>query len=446
MFIHPRLNKLFQKISADDLLLKLLKGGATTFFLRTTGFFIGYLFVILISRFYGAETLGAFSIATTVLLIFTIAGRMGLDTFVVKHFSQQLTFHNWNAVYGIYTQILRITVTAGIILSVLLFFLSNIVAEKIFHKPLALELKIVSIAVLPMILRFINSECYRGMGLLKTYAWSQHVSYFFYAFVLLAVVTLFFRSKYLPVICYTISLLILCFSSTFLLIKRIKKHVKKEAVPVYSSAELIKSSLPMMLSSSLMLLSGWINTLMLGAWASEKETGIYTVVLKIATFTSIVLMSVNSVAGPGIAAAAAQNDKEKMQAVTSHAAKINFIASLPVFIAIIFLRNFILRIFGEEFTAGADVLLVLLAAQVINNFSGAVGTFLNMTGHAAAFQNIVLLSTVVNLVLCFILIPQYGIWGSAIAGSVYMILWNVIAAIYIKKISGIQTWYNPFAN
>lgn len=200
----------------------------------------------------------------------------------------------------------------------------------------------------------------------------------------------------------------------------------------------------MMLSGSLLLLSGWINTIILGMYAPETEVGIFTVALKIATFTSFVLMSVNSVTGPRFATAFHKNDFKELSLHAHKAARLNFYASLPVFILILVFKDVILKIFGEEFLAGSTILLMLLCGQAINSFSGAVGTFMNMTGNEKVFQRIVLFSTIINLILCMILIPSMGMMGSAIACSVYMILWNILTAVYIYHKYKIAMWFNPF--
>jgi O-antigen/teichoic acid export membrane protein len=348
-------------------------------------------------------------------------------------------------VHEIYLKILKFVIPWGIFLSVVLFFLSPFLAENIFHKPaMTPYFKIISFAVLPMTLRFINSESYRGFKMMRQYAYSQNVSYFLYASVLLGVVSIFFKNDFLPNICFVASLVILSISSSILILKKIKTQSQSVAQSI-TIPEMLRISSPMMLSTSLMLISGLINTVMLGIYGTESDVGIYSVIFKIGTFTSMILVSVNSIAAPKFAELHALNDKEGLAKVAIQTSKINFWTSLPILIGTIIFRKYILEIFGKEFVVGANVLLFTIAGQFVNMFSGSVGSFLNMTGHQNVQRTIVSISTIINIIACMIFIPRYGLMGSAICGMIFMCSWNILSLLYIKIKLNIQTYYWPFS-
>src|SRR6185436_7201296 len=229
-----------------------------------------------------------------------------------------------------------------------------------------------------------------------------------------------------------------------LILKKIKNHARSASRSINVS-EMLRISTPMMLSTSLMLISGWINTVMLGIYGTEADVGLYSVIFKIGTFSAIVLNAVNSIASPKFAEMHAVNDRKGLAKVAIQTSKINFWASLPVLAGTIIFRKYILQIFGEEFVVGADVLLFTMAGQFVNVFSGSVGTFLNMTGHQNVQRTVVLIATVVNIISCMIFIPKYGLMGSAICGMTFMCTWNIISLLYIKIKLGIQTYYFPFS-
>jgi O-antigen/teichoic acid export membrane protein len=208
--------------------------------------------------------------------------------------------------------------------------------------------------------------------------------------------------------------------------------------------ELVGHSLPMLMTNSMLMIAGWINTILLGIWSTESDVGIYSVVLKIATFGTFMLMSINSIATPRFAQLYAKGDMEQFRKYTAQTAKIIFLTSLPVFAGILLLNDWLLSLFGEEFKVGAMALVITMIGQSFNVFAGSVGAILNMTGHQKSFRNIITGSTIVNVIICFILIPKYGLLGSAIAGAVFMASWNLASLIYIKKKLGVDSFYNPF--
>jgi O-antigen/teichoic acid export membrane protein len=277
----------------------------------------------------------------------------------------------------------------------------------------------------------------------KEYAYSQNVSYFLYSAVILGIATLFSKNELLPNIAFVCSLVVLTLSSSYLILKRIRVHAKAPSHEL-RVREMVKNAVPMLLANSMLLVSGWINTIMLGIFSTESEVGIYSVVLKIATFSSFVLMSINSVSSPRFAQLHAKGDMEGLRKYTAHTAKIIFYSSIPIFIGIIIFREWLLSLFGPEFILGSIALVITMTGQLFNVFAGSVGQFLYMTGKQHIFRNIIMISTLINICMCAIFIPLFGLLGSAIAGMVFMATWNLMSMVYIRKIFQIRTYYWPF--
>lgn len=418
--------------------------GGLTFLVRIGGLIAGYLFIFLISRFYGSEVLGAHTLSVTVLMMFTVLGRLGTDVNLVKHFAMAHADGKWDKILEVYRKTFMVVMISGVVLSVLLYVFAPLIAEKIFQKPMLIPwFRVIAFGIFPMIMRFINSECYRGMGMNREYAYSQNVGYFLYASVILGVGLLFTENALFPNIAFVTSLVILTFTGSYLILRRIKSHtlVSSDSYPV---KEMIRDSLPMMMTNSMMLISGWINTILLGIWSTQSDVGIYSVVLKISTLSTLMLMSVNSIATPRFAQLYAKGDMAAFRKFTGQATRVIFYSSFPIFLGIIILNKQFLWLFGEEFEAGSTALLITMAGQFFNVFAGSVGAILNMTGNQRVFRNIITISTLISVALCFWLIPNYGLTGSAIAGAVFMTLWNVMSLVYIRIKLKVNSFYNPF--
>ncbi|HMT27718.1 MAG TPA: flippase [Bacteroidia bacterium] len=441
------LKKLASSIKKDfkeESFLEIISGSAATFLIRLLGLIVGYAFTFLISRYYGSQVLGAHTLSVTVLMMFSVIGRMGMDTHLVKNFAKDHADGRWDKILEVYKKTTMVIIPVGLILSVILYFSSGLIAQYIFNKPfLEPYFKIISFAVLPMVMRFINSECYRGFRRNKEYAYSQNVGYLLYASVILGIFSIFDRNALLPNIAFAASLFLLTFSSSFLILKEIKSHSKisADSLPV---ADMIRHSLPMMLATSLLLISGWLNTIMLGIWSTETDVGIYSVILKISTLSTFVLMSINSIAAPRFAQLHAKGNKEGLNIYVGQISKVIFFSSIPIFLFIIIFRDWLLDLFGEEFVIGSQALLITMIGQFFNVFAGSVGAILNMTGHQVAFRNILGISTIINIIACVIFIPLYGLMGSAIAGMIFMGCWNLISMVYIKMKFNIKTYFWPF--
>ena len=82
--------------------------------------------------------------------------------------------------------------------------------------------------------------------------------------------------------------------------------------------------------------------------------------------------------------------------------------------------------------------MILLVGGVINAFTGSVGYYLLMTGKQAAALKIIAGSLLVSAALNTLLIPGYGIVGSAIASVVAVSCWNLSMLIYVRRVLGID--------
>ena len=227
---------------------------------------------------------------------------------------------------------------------------------------------------------------------------------------------------------------------SFLLIKK-EMIAKKEKSPI-STQTLLKTAFPMMLSTSILLIMSWADTLIIGVYEDESEIGVYNVAIKLAMISGIVLGALNSIVAPKISEAFNNGKKDEFVLIVKQSTKIIFYSSFPILIFLIAFPEFLLSLFGSEFLIGKSALYVLIIGQIVNAFSGSVGVIMQMTGKEKLFQNILILALLTNVVLNFLLVPIYGIIGAAIASSVSLVLWNLISVFCIYKHHHVLTFFN----
>jgi O-antigen/teichoic acid export membrane protein len=89
-----------------------------------------------------------------------------------------------------------------------------------------------------------------------------------------------------------------------------------------------------------------------------------------------------------------------------------------------------MSVFGNEFSDGGTLLVILAMGQFFNVLTGSVGHLLMMCGHEHFVRNNVIGCALLNLGCCVLLIPRYGATGAATAVAITVIAENVSAAIY----------------
>ena len=103
-----KISRLIKRFSGDRTFTDAFSGSASNFIIRIFGLFAGYVFTLVISRIFGASVLGAHTISSTVLMMFTIVGRLGMDIHIVKKFAGDRMDNRWDRIHEVYRKTLQI--------------------------------------------------------------------------------------------------------------------------------------------------------------------------------------------------------------------------------------------------------------------------------------------------------------------------------------------------
>jgi O-antigen/teichoic acid export membrane protein len=432
------------KISNDIHLKELLTGSSISFSFRILGIVAGYIFTLLVTRNLGAKAIGIYALSLTLLSVFSIIGRLGVDNALVRFIAEYSSQNRHDLVKEVYMKALKIVIPFSTFLSVIFFFISPYIANYIFHKEyLSIYFQIISFSLLPLVLVFINSESLRGYKKIKECSFIN-LSISLFAIITLILLLFFIQEKYIPIISYIASIFIVSIISIFIWLKNIKTDLNSYNKNIKSNRDsLLNVALPMLLTSSLFLIMGWVDTIMLGIFRTEEEVGIYNVALRIATLTGITLFAINSIAAPKFAEFYGKGDIKGLGKVAQQSTKLIFWTSFPILLVLLLFPSFMLGIFGEEFKLGIYALLLLTLGQFVNAISGSVSILLNMTNRQNIVQYVIFTAAFINIVLNYILIPQYGFNGAAFASLFSMTFWNLMLVYYIYKEFKFITLYIP---
>ena len=78
---------------------ELIKGSGISFFLRFGGLSIGYLLTLLIANLFGANGLGDYVLAITILKLFTLLSKLGLDTTSIRFIAALASQDKWTSIF-----------------------------------------------------------------------------------------------------------------------------------------------------------------------------------------------------------------------------------------------------------------------------------------------------------------------------------------------------------
>ncbi len=432
----------------DNNFKEILKNSIIAFFLKVLGIINGYIFSFLVIKTLGAKAWGVFTIFVALLQIASILGRLGFDTLILRYTAKYINKNKPAILAVIYKKTFNIIIISSTFISILIYLLSPILSNKIFHNSyLTYPFHIVSLILIPYTLLLFHSEGIRGLKKIKEYMFLQQSGLFIISILIFYILLLFIDNKLiLPIISYSFSIILLSLISIYIWYKYTKINFvfyKNSRYIQISYKYLFINGLPILFASSLTFFMNWIDIIMLGMFRTVQEVGIYNIILKVAMIISLPLTAINTILAPKFAEYWDKRDKKNFLKLAQRSTKLIFWTTLPVLILFLLFHNKILNLFGEDFQKGNIALLILLLGQFINAASGSVGIILLMTGHQKAHQNITLTGTILNIMLNYLLIPYYGMLGAAIANTVTTIYWNILFSIKVYKILNGWIFYPP---
>lgn len=207
----------------------------------------------------------------------------------------------------------------------------------------------------------------------------------------------------------------------------------RQAGQEYEQKLWLTASLPIFLSAMLEVVNTRADIIMLGTLGSADAVGIYNVAKRLAEPLLFVLIAVNMTLAPRIASLHVQGDTRALQQLVTKTARLAFLAALLIGGCLIGFSEWLLALWGEPFLVGQMAFIILAISQIINVMTGSVALLLLMTGHEKSVALAIGFATVVNVGLNYLLIPVWGINGTAVATAMGTVLANILLAFAVHK-------------
>ena len=439
-----KIKSYLSKYSRDVHFFELIKGAYSTFLLKIVGLLVGYGLAIFITNKFGAFVFGQYVTALLIVEILSIISRLGIDTVLVRFISRYVHKGASSLINQLFFKSIALVTLSAVVFTLLLLFFSDYIAN--FMNLDEEYLLIVSFSFIPLVLFHMNTQAIRGLKQMMSFSFLNNVAITLFTFILMVVLVAFSTSEKLPIYAYVMSVFVMTISSYFLWFFHRAKIVdskQNNSESELSTKALFKVSIPLLLGQSMMLIMGKVDLFMLANMTSSDKVGIYNIALKLSMLAYMGLMAVNSIAAPKFSEIHSSGDIDALKKIVQQSTKTIFWVTFPVILLFLILPDTILGVFGDEFKLAAMALIILSISKMFSAISGSVGTFLQMVGKQNVFQNILIFTAIINIVLNYTLIPMYGIDGAAFASAISGVIWNVLMIIYIKKNFGFYSIYFP---
>ena len=409
---------------------EIFKGSFVIFIFKILGAISLFSIYIMIPRYYGVETFGIFNLIFALLMIGTVISRIGLDIYVIRIIP---TLKNEQKKISLFLKaVLKILFITSLMVTLLIFFISNIIDQYLFKSiDASAYLTVLALMILPYTFFNVLVEVFRGLDDIKIYSFFRNLSQNGSIALLLAI-SIFFSLNYHPVYILFTAIGIITISLIFVLYK----FLKKRNITIFKDGQynenILKHSYPMFLTASIMFIMGYIDSFMISYYLNEYQVGIYGACISLSMIITFIPMAIGSYISPKVSQAYANNDKQKVKDIFNDSLKLIATTTVPVFLIILYFSNYFLGLFGTTFTVATSTLLIVSIGFLSESLCGPVGFILNMTDNQHIFMKILIIALLMNIIFNALLIPIYGINGAAIALLLSMLFWTISSLAILK--------------
>jgi len=178
----------------------------------------------------------------------------------------------------------------------------------------------------------------------------------------------------------------------------------------------------------------WVDIAVLGFFVSQSFVGYYTAAWNIAAFLIIFGGSLSRTIFPEMSRLSSEDSREAVAELLDSALAYAGIVLVPGLVGGLILGERIMRIYGEGFTRAATVLSILIAACLLQSYQKQITTTLNAIDRPDIAFRVNAVFILSNLVLNVALVTLYGWIGAAIATTIAVAVSLVAGYVSLRTV------------
>ncbi|APG65856.1 hypothetical protein LPB136_10985 [Tenacibaculum todarodis] len=418
--------RFLKNLIKNDSFKEVLSGSFASFITKAIGILLNYFLIFYISNKIGVASVGFYNIILISLFLATILCTGGLNYAIIPllhRFSSNKT--------ELYSRSLSILSILLLIAGLLIYLLSPLINNSLFSDFKAYNPYVLILLVALYVFQYFNIEYIRGN---KNIIVSESLRNI--VFPLVVIIGIIFSvssfQDYFNLILFSIfaATIITLIPSIYFALKSAKNTAEKSFD--ISKNTLLKTATPLMIMGLSSFSLSEASLFFLKYYYDIKAVGDFTIIYKISITACLVFTIAFAIIGPKIAELFWSKKTYELRKLFVSSLKMIFFATLPVFIVVLFFPSFFLSIFNlsADFTLE---LIIMLVGQFLYGITAIFGLFLMVTDKQKIYRNIYIVSAILNLILCFVLIPKYGVLGASITVAISYVFLNILCIYSFYK-------------
>lgn len=393
-----------------------------------------YAYTFLLARLLSKDELGAYFLLVSLIGMIGLAAGVGLPTGVVRFISLHAGEGRNAFARQTLTTALKVGIAVGVIAAAGVFLAAPYLQERMFvNTPQATTLlRVFAIAIPLLVVARLFNATTQGMHRMQYQVYSRDLGEQGSKLALSAPFLILGAGLAGVVIANLLSVAIaVLLSMIFAILVLSRAGSAGGEVERYPYGDLLKYSLPLAFSTVFVTLLMQVDKLLLGVIGNESQVALYGVALNVAMFGARIDVALGTVFSPMISDLWNRQRVDELQELFKTTTRWIFILSWPIFLVLAIFAGPLLGLFGAQFREASLAMVLLALGQFSGAAAGNVGLMVLMAGKSHLELANVIASLIVNVILCYLLIPGAGIMGAAIANAAAVALINLLRAIEV---------------
>jgi O-antigen/teichoic acid export membrane protein len=390
-----------------------------------------YVYTGLLARWVGVEYLGIYSLANAVTRFAEVIGKAGLDGGLLRFVSMRSTEEQEQIQHDV-SSTLKMGTVFALILMGLQMLLSGWLAITVFQgSPLLQKVIFINAFTLPFtVITLIGAAATQGFKLMKYKIAVTNIGVPILLVVTLITTYWLWSAEMTIILPLLISSVLGCLGMVYFL-KKVTKINLRGVWKQKWNRSILSFSYPLMFISIIGTFMHWLDITMLGYYTDTATVGLYHPATRTAGLLRSILVAFLGIFAPLMSELFAQKKLSEMHALYKLTTRWILTLALPFTVIFLVFPTKIMLLFGGQYTAASQVLMLLTCATLIQSFIGAGGPTLTMTGHPKVNLMNSIIVVILNVTLNALWIPKYGIIGAASATLISLTTLGIIRSVEI---------------
>lgn len=418
---------------------KIAKSAIIVFSGMVLGRILTYLYIALVARL-GSSEYGLLSLGVAIVSFLSVFAILGLNAGIERYISFYKNKGDKKRIKGTIYSSIKLSLPLSVILAILLFIFSEKISVSIFHNiDLVPILRILCLTIPFLSLSNIFRSTIIGFQEIKYPVFIREVIENSVKLILTFILIYLGYNLFGAVISFVIAIMLTTILLLFSLQKKIFPLFTLKIKPKLITKELFSYSFPLLLVGFLVLMIKWTDVFMIGYFRTTSEVGLYNVALPTASLLVIVPTALMVLFMPIITELYTKGKMKDIHTLSRITLKWIFFVNFPIFLLILLFSKQILSIlFGVEYIQASVALIILIMGYMIFSLSHVYMSNINMIKKTKLTFYILLIATLLNIALNYMLIPKFGMIGGGIATSVSLIALFILSSITTYRLTKLQ--------